>query len=103
MYAVIETGGKQYKVSEGEVISIEKLELAKDAPVVFDKVLLVSDAANTTIGQPYINGVSVSGKVLDELKDKKVTIQRFKPKTGYERKKGHRQIYTIVQIDKINK
>lgn len=103
MYAVIETGGKQYRVSEGEIVPVDRLEKAKDSAVVFDKVLLLSDGGNVTLGQPYVQGAKVSGTLVDEQKDEKVTIIKFKPKTGYRRKQGHRQIYSLVKIEKINK
>lgn len=102
MYAIIETGGKQYKVNEGETIPVDRLEQAKDSAVVFDKVLLIADGKSIQLGQPYLSGAKVSAKILDEQKDEKVTIIKFKPKTGYRKKQGHRQIYTLVQIEKIS-
>lgn len=101
MYAVIETGGKQYKVNEGDTFAVEKLAGEKNAALVFDKVLFVADGDNVQIGQPYVNGVSVQAVVLDQVKADKVVIQKFKAKTGYNRKKGHRQNYTLVKIEKI--
>ncbi len=103
MYAVIETGSKQYKVAEGEIVPVERLALEKDADVLFDKVLLVADGADVAIGEPYVTGASVAGKVVEELKDQKVLVYKYKQKTGYKRKKGHRQIYTLVKIEKIKK
>ncbi|MDR2430879.1 MAG: 50S ribosomal protein L21 [Candidatus Margulisbacteria bacterium] len=102
MYAVIETGGKQYKVAEGDVFPVEKLAQDKNSAVNFDKVLFVADGEAVRIGQPYVSGVSVQALVVDQVKDAKVLIQKFRPKTGYSRKKGHRQNYTIVKIEKIN-
>lgn len=103
MYAVIETGSKQYKVTEGDILSVERLALETDADVLFDKVLLVADGADVAIGAPYLAGVSVVGKVVDEKKDKKILVYKYKSKTGYKRKLGHRQIYTLVKIEKIKK
>ena len=101
MYAVIETGGKQYKVAEGDIVAIERLAVEKDTVYTFDKVLLTADKDNVSIGQPYTE-TKVTAKVLGEEKDKKVIVQKFKNKTGYSRKQGHRQIYTMVQIEKIS-
>lgn len=103
MYAVIETGGKQYRVTEGEIVPVDRIEQAKESKVSFDKVLLIADGANVTLGQPYVQGAKVSGTLVDEQKDEKVTIIKFKPKTGYKKKQGHRQIYSLVKIEKINK
>jgi large subunit ribosomal protein L21 len=103
MYAVIETGGKQYKVAEGDIFPVEKLPGEKSAAVVFDKVLLVADGGAAQIGQPYVSGASVQAVVVEQTKAAKVIVQKFRPKTGYSRKNGHRQNYTIVKIEKINK
>ncbi|GBR77237.1 50S ribosomal protein L21 [Candidatus Termititenax persephonae] len=103
MYAVIETGGKQYKVSEGEVFPVEKLAGEKSAAVVFDKVLLTADGQTAQIGQPYVSGASVQASVVEQVKGEKIIVQKFRPKTGYNRKNGHRQNYTVVKIEKINK
>ena len=101
--AVIETGGKQYKVAEGQVIKIEKLGLQAGEKAVFDKVLLVADADGSSVdfGAPYIDGKSIEGEVLEEGRDKKVTIIKYKRKTRYRRKQGHRQPYTRVKIGAI--
>jgi len=80
MYAIIETGGKQYKVAEGETVAVEKLGLEKDAAVDFDKVLLVSNGKDVVIGKPYVKGAKVSGKIIDEQKDVKIYVQKFKRK-----------------------
>jgi large subunit ribosomal protein L21 len=103
MYAVIETGGKQYKVAEGDIFPVEKLAGEKSAVVVFDRVLLVADGEAAQIGQPYVTGVSVQAVMVEQAKADKVIVQKFRPKTGYSRKKGHRQNYTVVKIEKINK
>lgn len=102
MYAVIETGGKQYKVQEGDVVFVEKLEAEEGAAVVFDKVLALSDAGNVTFGQPLVAAASVNGKVLGHGKDRKIIVFKYKAKKGYRNKTGHRQPYTKVQIEKIN-
>lgn len=101
MYAIIETGGKQYKVNEGDVIYIEKLELEDGAEVKFDKVLLVGEGGSIQVGSPAVDGAIVSGKVLKNGKAKKVVVFKYKPKKGYRKKQGHRQAYTKVQIEKI--
>ncbi len=102
MYAVIETGGKQYKVQEGDVVFVEKLEAGDGTIVTFDKVLAVSNEGNVTFGKPLVENASVSAKVLGQGKDKKVIVFKYKPKKGYRNKTGHRQPYTKVQIDKIS-
>lgn len=102
MYAVIETGGKQYKVSEGDVVFIEKLEAAEGETVTFDKVLVVADGENVTIGAPAVAGATVSAKVEKQGKAKKIYVFKMKRKKNYRRKKGHRQPFTKVTIEKIN-
>ncbi|MCX7711614.1 MAG: 50S ribosomal protein L21 [Clostridia bacterium] len=102
MYAIIETGGKQYKVQEGDVVFIEKLVADEGSVVTFDKVLAVSKENDVTFGSPVVAAASVSGKVLGHGKEKKVIIFKYKPKKGYRKKQGHRQPYTKVQIEKIN-
>ena len=102
MYAVIETGGKQYKVSKGDVIYIEKLDVEAGAKVSFDKVLLVGEGSDVKVGAPLVDGVSVAGKVIKNDKAKKVVVYKYKPKKGYHKKQGYRQPYTKVEITKIN-
>lgn len=102
MYAVIETGGKQYKVQEGDVVFVEKLTAEEGSEVTFDRVLAVSNEGSVSFGSPVLNNVTVSGKVLNHGKEKKIIIFKYKPKKGYRRKQGHRQPYTKVQIEKIN-
>ncbi len=102
MYAIIETGGKQYKVSEGDVIFIEKLSSEVGTEINFDKVLAVSKNDKLSLGNPTVSGAKVAGKVLSHGKDKKVIIFKYLPKKGYSKKQGHRQPYTKVQIEKIN-
>ncbi len=101
MYAIIATGGKQYKVSEGDIIKVERLGAAAGEAVTFDQVLAVSDG-ELKAGNPTVAGASVSATVVEEGKGKKVIVYRYKRKTGYHKKNGHRQIYTAVKIDKIN-
>jgi len=101
MYAVIETGGKQYKVSEGDVLFIEKLDAEEGATVKFDKVLVVG-GESTVIGAPVVEGASVDAEVLQQGKGKKIIVFKYKPKKGEKTKQGHRQPYTKVQIKKIN-
>ncbi len=102
MYAVIETGGKQYKVSEGDVIFIEKLDVAEGEEVKFDKVLVVADGDNFTVGTPAVDGAFVTGKVEKQGKSKKIYVFKMKRKKNERKKKGHRQPYTKVTIEKIN-
>ena len=101
MYAVIATGGKQYKVSEGDVIRVEKLGKEADEKVTFDQVLLVSDS-DVKVGDPTVANASVDATVVSNGKAKKVIVYKYKRKTGYHKKNGHRQAYTEVKIDKIN-
>lgn len=102
MYAIIKTGGKQYSVSEGDVVYIEKLDAEEGASVKFDEVLAVGGEAGFKCGAPLVEGASVTAKVLKNGKAKKVLIFKYKPKKGYRRRQGHRQPYTKVQIEKIN-
>ena len=101
-HAVIETGGKQYRVAEGDVIFIEKLDVEAGESVKFDRVLAVIDEENTVFGAPVIEGASVSANVVKNGKGKKVRVYKMKPKKGYRRTQGHRQPYTKVQIETIN-
>jgi large subunit ribosomal protein L21 len=102
MYAIIATGGKQYKVQEGDIIYIEKLDAEDNSSVEFKDVLAVSADDKLSVGKPFVEGASVSGKVLAQGKEKKVIVFKYKPKKDYRRKQGHRQPYTKVQIEKIN-
>lgn len=101
MYAIIETGGKQYKVQEGDVLFIEKLTAGEGESVTFDRVLAVSGEAGLTIGAPLVAGATVSAKVEKHGKGKKIVVFKYKAKKNYRRKQGHRQPYTKVVIDKI--
>lgn len=100
MYAIIKTGGKQYCVEEGKVITIEKLDVEAGAEVAFDEVLLVS-GDSVKIGQPTVAGAKVTGKVLEQGKGGKIRIFKYKAKSNYRRRQGHRQPFTKVQIEKI--
>ena len=102
MYAIIETGGKQYKVQNGDVLYIEKLNAAEEETVTFDKVIALHDDAGLKVGAPYVEGATVTANVLKNGKGKKITVFTYKPKKGKARKLGHRQPYTKVQIDTIN-
>ncbi|SFS96186.1 50S ribosomal protein L21 [Marininema halotolerans] len=101
MYALIETGGKQYRVEEGQAIYVEKLAAAEGESVTFDKVLLIGKEGNTTVGAPLVSGAKVTGKVDKQGKAKKVVVFKYKPKKNYKRKQGHRQPFTKVIIEKI--
>ena len=101
MYAIIATGGKQYKVSEGDIITIEKLGVEAGEKVTFDQVLAISDNG-LKVGNPTVDGASVSASVVKEGRAKKVTVYKYKAKTGYHKKNGHRQSFTQVKIEKIN-
>jgi len=100
-FAVIKTGGKQYKVSEGDVLSVEKLEHKEDK-ILFDQVLLIAKDEDVKVGKPLVSGAKVEAKVIDEGKGKKKMVFRYKNKTRRRKKKGHRQLYTKVQITKIS-
>ncbi|MEY2374597.1 50S ribosomal protein L21 [Lentilactobacillus buchneri] len=100
MYAVITTGGKQYKVSEGDAIYVEKLDAEEGAKVTFDQVVMVG-GDSVKIGTPLVDGASVTGTVEKQGRQKKIIIFRYKPKKGSRSKKGHRQPYTKVVIDSI--
>ncbi|MCK9218142.1 MAG: 50S ribosomal protein L21 [Firmicutes bacterium] len=102
MYAIIKTGGKQYRVSEGDTIRVEKLLQEEGDIVSFDEVLMVEDAGDIKVGSPNLEGVTVDGTVLKQGKAKKIIVFKFKPKKNYRRKQGHRQPFTQVRIDKIN-
>ena len=101
MYAIIATGGKQYKVSEGDIITIEKLGVEAGEKVTFDQVLAVSDA-ELKIGNPTVAGATVEASVVANGRGKKVIVYKYKRKTGYHKKNGHRQAFTKVKIEKIN-
>lgn len=101
MYAVIETGGKQYKVQEGDSIRVEKLVSNEGETVKFEKVLLISDEGKINVGKPYIDGAVVDAVVESHGKTKKIIVFKYKRKKDYRRKQGHRQPYTQIKIEKI--
>lgn len=101
MYAIIETGGKQLKVEEGQTVYIEKVDAAEGETVTFDKVLFVG-GEDVKVGTPLVEGATVTGKVEKHGHGKKIVVFKYKPKKNYRRKQGHRQPYTKVVIEKIN-
>lgn len=102
MYAIIETGGKQYRVSEGDILYIEKLDVEADSTVEFDRVMAVGKEDGVVIGAPVVEGAKVSAKVLKNGKAKKITVFTYRAKKDSKRKMGHRQPYTKVEITAIN-
>lgn len=102
MYAIIKTGGKQYRVSEGEVVQVEKLDAEVEQEVVFDQVLAVGEGAEVKIGKPVVEGAKVTGKVVEQGKAAKIMVFKYKAKSNYRRRQGHRQPYTAVEITAIN-
>ena len=101
MIAIIESGGKQYMVSKGDKIQVEKLAGEKDAKLTFDKVLATFDGAKYQLGKPYLKGGAVEAKVLKQARGKKIVVFKYKAKSKYRRTQGHRQSYTEVEITKI--
>lgn len=101
MFAVIKTGGKQYRIKEGDILSVEKLEAEKGQLVYFDQVLLLEDGQQVQVGTPYLEKARVAAEVLDDYKDEKVIVFKKKRRKGYRRKKGHRQLLTRVRISGI--
>ena len=102
MYAIIESCGRQYKVSKGDVVFFEKLDVEEGKKVVFDKVILVSDDGKVQVGFPYVQGVTVDGKVVSHGKHKKIIVFKMKAKKNERKKQGHRQPYTKIEITSIN-
>jgi large subunit ribosomal protein L21 len=102
MYAIIKTGGKQYRVSEGDVISVEKIDVASGEKIVFDEILIVENNGELQIGAPVVTGAKVEGTVVQQGKEKKVIVFKYKPKKDYRKKQGHRQPFTRVKIEKIS-
>ncbi|MGI6145512.1 MAG: 50S ribosomal protein L21 [Clostridia bacterium] len=101
MYAIIETGGKQYKVQEGDVLSIEKVDVQEGETFAVSQVLAVVDGENVSLGKPFVEGASVVLKVLEHGKDDKIIVFKYKPKKKYRRTYGHRQPYTKVSVETI--
>ena len=102
MYAVIKTGGKQYKVAEGDVLRVEKLNAEANTTVELTEVLLVANGGDVKVGTPVVEGAKVVAEVIAQARGKKVINFKYKPKTGYHKKKGHRQSYTEIKITSIN-
>ena len=102
MYAIIVTGGKQYKVENGDVVFVEKLNAEADSEITFDKVIAVGKDDGLTVGAPYVDGATVSAKVVKNGKNKKIVVATYKSKKNEKRKMGHRQPYTKVEISAIN-
>jgi large subunit ribosomal protein L21 len=101
VYAIIETGGKQYRVSEGDEVLVEKLDIAEGEKVVFDRVLAVVKKGELVVGTPMVSGAKVTGKVVAQGKGKKILVFKYKAKANYRRRQGHRQPFTKVVIEKI--
>jgi large subunit ribosomal protein L21 len=101
MYAIIETGGKQYRVEEGKILRVEKLAAVKGDAVVFDRVLMLNDGAAIKVGRPFLEGCRVEGKVTRQARDRKIIVFKYKAKKNYRRKQGHRQPFTEVLINTI--
>jgi large subunit ribosomal protein L21 len=101
MYAVVETGGKQYRVESGDFLQVEKLQADEGSEVTLDKVLAVVDGGKTVLGKPYLDGASVTAEVVGSGKDKKVVIFKHKTRKGYRRHRGHRQDFTTLKIKDI--
>ncbi len=102
MYAVIETGGKQYRAEKGKVLRVEKLAAEKGEKVLFDRVLMVKNDDDLHIGKPYVENAKVEGKIVAVGKGKKIIVFKYKPKKNYRRKQGHRQPYTEVLVENIS-
>lgn len=101
MFAIVETGGKQYQVEEGRYLDVELLDGEANAKVVFDKVVMIANGKKSKVGQPYVAGASAEGTIVKHDKAKKVIVYKQRPKKGYRRKQGHRQGFTRVMISKI--
>ena len=101
MYAIVETGGKQYPVEEGRYIDLELLDAKQDEKVTFDKIVMLVNGKKSKVGQPYVAGATVEGTVVKHDKAKKIIVFKQRPKKGYRKKQGHRQQYTRVMITKI--
>ena len=102
MYAVIQTGGKQYRVTSGEDVKVEKLAGEVGDSIVFDRVLLTSDGENVNVGKPYLDDTRVEGRITRHDKERKIVVFKYKRRKGYRRKQGHRQEFTLVKIDAIS-
>ena len=101
MYAVIETGGKQYRVTQGQDLKVEKLPGQAGEEVVFEKVLVIGDGENVTVGKPYVENAKVLGKLARQAKDRKVPVFKYKRRKGFRRNKSHRHVFSLVKIEAI--
>lgn len=101
MFAIVETGGKQYQVEEGRYLDVELLEGDKDSKVVFDKVVMIVNGKKSKVGQPYVAGASAEGTIVKHDRAKKIIVYKQRPKKGYRKKQGHRQGFTRIMISKI--
>lgn len=101
MFAIVETGGKQYQVEEGRFLDVELLEGDKDSKIVFDKVVMIVNGKKSKVGQPYVAGASAEGTIVKHDRAKKIIVYKQRPKKGYRKKQGHRQGFTRVMISKI--
>ena len=101
MYAIVETGGKQYQVEEGRYLDVELLDGEKDSKIIFDKVVMIVNGKKSKVGQPYVAGASAEGTIFKHDKEKKIIVYKQRPKKGYRKKQGHRQGFTRVMISKI--
>jgi large subunit ribosomal protein L21 len=101
MYAVIQTGGKQYRVAPGDEVRVEKLMGQKGDEISFDRVLLTSDGENVQVGRPFLENTKVLGRILHQGKDKKVVVFKFKRRKGYRKTRGHRQPFSLVRIENV--
>ena len=101
MYAVVNSGGKQYKVQKGEILRVEKIPGDVGSEVTFDRVLMFSDGENVSIGQPVLDNVAVKGHIVEQGRAKKIIVFKYKRRKRYRRKQGHRQPYTAIKIDDI--
>ena len=101
MYAIIASGGKQYKIQEGEILRVEKISGEVGAPVSFDRVLMFSDNENVSIGRPVLDNIVVRGHIIEQGKANKIIVFKYKKRKGYRRTQGHRQQFTAVKIDSI--
>ena len=101
MYAIVETGGKQYQVEEGRYLKVELLDGEVNSKVVFEKIVMLANGKKSKVGQPYVTGASVEGIILTHDREKKIIVYKQRPKKGYRKKQGHRQGFTKIMINKI--
>ena len=102
MYAVVSTGGKQYRIQEGDILRVEKILGEVGTPITFENVLLYSDGEKISVGQPVLENISVNGHIVEQGKAKKIIVFKYKRRKRFRRKQGHRQQFTAVKIDKID-